>query len=199
MFLLFAYQHLSPDTCINISLLQAGSFQPFFRAHAHIDTKRREPFLLPEENMKIVREAIRKRYTYLPFWYTLFYHGFRSGETVMSPLWVTYPEDKSTFEMDDEYLLGKTKVFRWKDLFTKASDEIIYNLPCYCNYYFLCLGSSLLVKPITEQGSVGTSVYFPGKDEVSFRINTECFSKHVYLVDRKFIPFYFTYMIHVST
>lgn len=60
--------------------------------------------------MKIVREAIRKRYTYLPFWYTLFYHGFRSGETVMSPLWVTYPEDKSTFEMDDEYLLGKTKV-----------------------------------------------------------------------------------------
>lgn len=98
------------NTIINISLLQAGSFQPFFRAHAHIDTKRREPFLLPEENMKIVREAIRKRYTYLPFWYTLFYHGFRSGETVMSPLWVTYPEDKSTFEMDDEYLLGKTKV-----------------------------------------------------------------------------------------
>lgn len=43
-------------------------------------------------------------------------------------------------------------------------------------YYFLCLGSSLLVKPITEQGSVGTSVYFPGKDEVSFRINTDCFS-----------------------
>lgn len=37
-------------------------------------------------------------------------------------------------------------------------------------YYSLCLGSSLLVKPITEQGSVGTSVYFPGKDEVSFRI-----------------------------
>lgn len=42
-------------------------------------------------------------------------------------------------------------------------------------YYSLCLGSSLLVKPITEQGSVGTSVYFPGKDEVSFRINTDCF------------------------
>lgn len=108
------------NTCINISLLQTGSFQPFFRAHAHIDTKRREPFLLPEENMKIVREAIRKRYTYLPFWYTLFYHGFRSGETVMSPLWVTYPEDKSTFEMDDEYLLGKAQVFRWKDLFSKV-------------------------------------------------------------------------------
>ena len=92
--------------------LQAGAFQPFFRAHAHIDTKRREPYLLPEENMKIVREAIRKRYSYLPFWYTLFYHGYRSGETVMSPLWVTYPEDKSTFQMDDEYLLGKAPVLK---------------------------------------------------------------------------------------
>ncbi|XP_065942611.1 neutral alpha-glucosidase AB isoform X2 [Magallana gigas] len=128
----------NPDHELQTRWYQAGSFQPFFRAHAHIDTKRREPFLLPEENMKIVREAIRKRYTYLPFWYTLFYHGFRSGETVMSPLWVTYPEDKSTFEMDDEYLLG----------------------------------SSLLVKPITEQGSVGTSVYFPGKDEVWYDIDT---------------------------
>lgn len=60
-------------------------------------------------------------------------------------------------------------------------------------YYFLCLGSSLLVKPITEQGSVGASVYFPGKDEVSFRINTDCFSKRMYiLVDRKFISLYFT-------
>lgn len=67
-------------------------------------------------------------------------------------------------------------------------------------YYFLCLGSSLLVKPITEQGSVGTSVYFPGKDEVSFRINTDCFSKRMYiLVDRKFISLYFKYTIHVST
>lgn len=67
-------------------------------------------------------------------------------------------------------------------------------------YYSLCLGSSLLVKPITEQGSVGTSVYFPGKDEVSFRINTDCYSKCIYILnDKKFISLHFTYTIHVST
>lgn len=25
--------------------MQAGAFQPFMRAHAHLDTKRREPYL----------------------------------------------------------------------------------------------------------------------------------------------------------
>ncbi|XP_056021403.1 neutral alpha-glucosidase AB-like isoform X2 [Ostrea edulis] len=128
----------NPDSELQTRWYQAAAFQPFFRAHAHIDTKRREPFLLPEENMKIVRDAIRLRYSYLPFWYTLFYHGYRSGETVMSPLWVEYPEDKSTFKMDDQYLLG----------------------------------SSLLVKPITEQGSTGTTVYFPGNSDVWYDTET---------------------------
>lgn len=100
--------------------------------------------------MKIVREVIRKRYIYFFFWYIFFYYGFRSGEIVMSLLWVIYFEDKSTFEMDDEYLLGKIKVFWWKDLFIKVLDEIIYNLFCYCNYYFFCLGLFLLVKLIIE-------------------------------------------------
>jgi alpha 1,3-glucosidase len=64
--------------------------------------------------MKIVRDAIRLRYSYLPFWYTLFYHGYRSGETVMSPLWVEYPDDKSTFKMDDQFMLGKLLKFKMR-------------------------------------------------------------------------------------
>lgn len=88
---------------------QAGAFQPFFRAHAHIDTKRREPYLQPEENIKIIREAIRTRYSYLPLWYTLFYEGETKGLPPMRPLWVEYPRDKDLFSIDDEYLIGKLK------------------------------------------------------------------------------------------
>lgn len=47
---------------------QAGAFQPFMRSHSHLDTKRREPWLFPESTRLIIRDAIRKRYTYLPFW-----------------------------------------------------------------------------------------------------------------------------------
>lgn len=90
-----------------VAYLQAGAYQPFFRAHAHLDTKRREPYLQPEENMKIIRDAIRARYTFLPYWYTLFYEGEVKGIPPMRPLWVEYPTDKDTFTMDDEYLVGE--------------------------------------------------------------------------------------------
>lgn len=71
-----------------------------------MDTKRREPFLLPEDNMRVIRNAIRARYTFLPYWYTLFYHGEKEGMPVMLPLWVEFCDDKSTFNMDDQYLIG---------------------------------------------------------------------------------------------
>ncbi|XP_071162739.1 neutral alpha-glucosidase AB-like isoform X2 [Mytilus edulis] len=96
----------NPDPELLTRWWQAGAFQPFFRSHAHIDTKRREPYLLPDNNMKIVRNAIRARYTFLPYWYTVFYNTYKNGGPVMQPLWAEYPEDKSTFKMDDQFLIG---------------------------------------------------------------------------------------------
>ena len=86
---------------------QAGAYQPFFRAHAHLDTRRREPWLLPEENMRVIREAVRARYALLPYWYTLFYNAETSGSPIMKPLWVDFPADKSIFPVDDEHLVGQ--------------------------------------------------------------------------------------------
>jgi alpha 1,3-glucosidase len=37
---------------------QAGSFQPFFRAHAHIDTARREPWLFGDDVLKVRRVKV---------------------------------------------------------------------------------------------------------------------------------------------
>lgn len=49
---------------------QVGAFAPFFRAHAHIDTKRREPYLQDEPYKSILRDILRLRYSLLPVWYT---------------------------------------------------------------------------------------------------------------------------------
>lgn len=57
--------------------------------------------------MKVIRDAIRARYSYLPYWYTLFYEGEVKGVPPMRPLWVEYSTDKNTFAMDDEYLIGE--------------------------------------------------------------------------------------------
>ncbi len=40
-------------------MLQAAAYQPFMRAHAHLDTKRREPWLMPDQNLDAIRQAIQ--------------------------------------------------------------------------------------------------------------------------------------------
>ena len=91
---------------------QAGAFQPFFRSHSHIDTKRREPWLFPEEAKLIIRDAIRKRYSYLALWYTMFYEHERSGLPIMRPLLSQYPLDKNAFALDNEYMLSDKLLVR---------------------------------------------------------------------------------------
>ncbi|XP_071495646.1 neutral alpha-glucosidase AB-like isoform X1 [Diadema antillarum] len=96
----------NPDEELLTRWYQAGAYQPFFRAHAHIDTKRREPWLLQEENKNIIRSAIRARYALLPFWYTLFFNSSKTGLPVMRPMWMEFPTDVDTFTMEDQYMLG---------------------------------------------------------------------------------------------
>jgi alpha 1,3-glucosidase len=91
---------------------QVGAFQPFFRSHAHIDTKRREPWLFPEETKLIIREAIRKRYSFLPLWYTMFYEHERSGLPIMRPMLTQYPLDKNAFAIDTQYMLSDKLLVR---------------------------------------------------------------------------------------
>jgi alpha 1,3-glucosidase len=62
---------------------QAGAYQPFFRAHAHLDTRRREPWLFSKETLDSIRETIKARYALLPYWYTEFYKTSQNGAPVM--------------------------------------------------------------------------------------------------------------------
>uniref|UniRef100_A0A1A8PT52 Glucosidase, alpha, neutral AB n=1 Tax=Nothobranchius pienaari TaxID=704102 RepID=A0A1A8PT52_9TELE len=97
----------SPSPELLVRWYQTGAYQPFFRAHAHLDTPRREPWLFGPENTALIREVIRQRYTFLPYWYQLFYHAYRTGEPVMRALWVEYPQDPATFAVEDEFLIGR--------------------------------------------------------------------------------------------
>lgn len=73
----------NPDSELLTRWYQAGAFQPFFRAHAHIDTKRREPYLIEEPWGGYIRDAIQLRYTLLPYWYSIFAEASRTGAPVM--------------------------------------------------------------------------------------------------------------------
>jgi len=117
----------NPDTDLFERWYQAAAFQPFMRSHAHIDTKRREPWLFPEATKLIIRDAIRKRYSYLPFWYTMFHEHARYGLPIMRPLLAHYPQDKEAFSIDYEYLLSDSLLVR--PVLTKGVSKVDVYFP----------------------------------------------------------------------
>ncbi|KAL0487848.1 mannosyl-oligosaccharide alpha-1,3 glucosidase [Acrasis kona] len=96
----------NPDAELLVRWYQAGAFSPFFRGHAHIETQRREPWLFGEENTNYIREAISFRYTLLNHYYTLAKHSSLTSLPIMRPLLMNYPEDASTFDVQDEFMVG---------------------------------------------------------------------------------------------
>ena len=123
-----------------------GAFSPFFRAHAHLDSKRREPYLLDEPYKSIVRDILRLRYSLLPVWYTAFRETSVTGLPLLrcvafiavnpsssrvrihSPHYVMFPQDETGFSLDDQFYVGN---------------------------------SGLLVKPITRPGVTEETIYLP--------------------------------------
>ncbi len=98
------FQNPAPELLVR--WYEAGSFQPFFRAHAHIDTARREPWLFGETVMTQLRDIVRTRYTYLPLWYTLFAAANATGVPAMRPMWMEYPGESPARWLDDQWLVG---------------------------------------------------------------------------------------------
>jgi mannosyl-oligosaccharide alpha-1,3-glucosidase len=87
---------------------QAGTFYPFFRAHAHIDTRRREPYLAGEPHAGIITQAIRLRYQLLPAWYTAFREASVDGSPIVRPNYYVHPTDPNGFAIDDQLYIGGT-------------------------------------------------------------------------------------------
>lgn len=87
---------------------QTGIWYPFFRAHAHIDTRRREPYLVSEPHRSIITQAIRLRYQLLPAWYTAFHEASVNGTPIVRPQYYMHPSDEQGFAIDDQLYLGGT-------------------------------------------------------------------------------------------
>ncbi len=85
---------------------QVGAFYPYFRNHSALDTVRQEPWALGEQYEEIIKKYIRLRYKWLPHLYSLFAVTSRSGLPVMRPLFMEYPNDKHTYQLSDQFMIG---------------------------------------------------------------------------------------------
>ncbi|KAM5225478.1 neutral alpha-glucosidase AB isoform 2-T2 [Hipposideros larvatus] len=143
----------NPEPELLVRWYQMGAYQPFFRAHAHLDTGRREPWLLPSQYHDIIRDALGQRYSLLPFWYTLFYQAHREGIPVMRPLWVQYPQDVTTFSIDDQFLLGDALLVHpvsdsgahGVQVYLPGQGEVWYDIQSYQKHH----GPQTLYLPVT--------------------------------------------------
>ncbi|KAG7817846.1 hypothetical protein KL928_003745 [Ogataea angusta] len=96
----------NPDKEMQVRWYQTGIWYPFFRAHAHIDSRRREPWVAGEPYTGMMREAIRLRYRLLPLFYTQFYKHSVSGTPVVSSLAFDSPENPDVYIIDDQFFVG---------------------------------------------------------------------------------------------
>ncbi|KAJ4471585.1 glycoside hydrolase family 31 protein [Lentinula aciculospora] len=124
----------NPEPEMLVRWYQVGIFSPFFRAHAHIDTKRREPFLLDEPYKSIIRDILRLRYSMLPIWYTAFKENSVTGMPIVRPHYVMFPQDTAGFDIDDQFFVGSSGILV-KPVTEKGKNEATIYLPEDQVYY----------------------------------------------------------------
>lgn len=124
----------NPEKDLLTRWYQAGAFYPFFRGHAHIDTRRREPYLVGEPHTSIITQALRFRYSLLPAWYTAFHEASVDGTPIIRPHYFVYPGDESGFALDDQFFLGSTGILA-KPVVTEGAESVDIYIPDNELYY----------------------------------------------------------------
>jgi alpha 1,3-glucosidase len=146
----------NPEKDLLARWYQAGAFYPFFRGHAHIDTRRREPYLAGEPYTGIITKALRLRYSLLPAWYTAFHEASVNGTPIIRPHYFVYPSDEKGFAIDDQFFVGSTGLLA-KPVVTEGADSVNIYLPddeLYYDYFDYTIysghGTSNIAAPLEK-------------------------------------------------
>lgn len=113
---------------------QTGIWYPFFRAHAHIDTKRREPWVPGDPYTSVIRKALQLRYALLPVLYSSFYQASQNGTPVIKPLFYENSENMDVYTIDDEFWLGNSGLLI-KPITSEGQSSIDIYIPDTKKYY----------------------------------------------------------------
>ena len=96
----------TPPTDVTIAAYQLGVFYPFFRAHSHLDNKRREPWKYSQQVQTVIREAIFLRYSLIHVVYNLFCEYTCRGTPLIRPVWMEFPTEEATFSTTNRFMFG---------------------------------------------------------------------------------------------
>ncbi|NWU25668.1 LYAG glucosidase, partial [Dyaphorophyia castanea] len=88
--------------------MQLGAFYPFARNHNTQNEKAQDPTAFSPVARTAMKDVLLTRYSLLPFLYTLFHHAHLQGDTVARPLFFEFPRDVATWELDRQFLWGRS-------------------------------------------------------------------------------------------
>ncbi|KAI0250065.1 glycoside hydrolase family 31 protein [Lactifluus subvellereus] len=149
----------NPEPEMLVRWYWVGAFSPFFRAHAHHQTKRREPYLFAEPHKSTVRNILRLRYSLLPVWYTAFRETSVTGLPVLRPHYVMFPQDEAGFSIDDQFYVGSsgllvkpvTRPGVTEETVYLPEDKIYYDYFTYHTYRGSARGKHVVVPAALHQ------------------------------------------------
>lgn len=97
-----------PEPEMFVRWVQNGIFQPRFSIHsANTDNTVTEPWTFPNYT-KYVSEAIKLRYTLIPYFYSLLYEASTNGSPIMRPLVYEFQNDPKVRDESFEFMLGSS-------------------------------------------------------------------------------------------
>jgi alpha-glucosidase len=85
--------------------IQFGAFTPVFRVHGDFGQKR-QPWVYGPVAEKAATDAIRLRYSLIPYIYSYEYHAHADGVGVVRPLQFVYPDDPAQRNRIDAWMFG---------------------------------------------------------------------------------------------
>ena len=139
---------------------QMGAFLPIFRAHG--TELPREPWEIGEESIyyTALKKAMEIRYSLMPYIYTLAFRVWKYDEQMMKPLSFAYPEDRTCWDISDQYMLGPSLMVC--PILTRENRREVY-FPKGCDFYDYFTGEKYEggTKAVIEKGIDEIPIFVP--------------------------------------
>ena len=95
-----------PEDDLFVQAYQYGMYMPFMRAYGDMSSPVREPCLQSPRVQRTTLAAIHTRYSMIHYLYNLFFEAHTSGLPVIRPMWMEFPQNEMTFELNRQFMFG---------------------------------------------------------------------------------------------